>query len=128
MVGIDIVDVKRIKQLNKNGQLEKKILSGQELNYLNTKSMIVVKGRQLAERDYSLAGFWAAKEAVLKAFGVGINNINFKQIEILHKKSGAPYVNIEPEMQKKLCEKMYKNAEISISHDGELAISICVLN
>lgn len=128
MVGIDIVEIKRIKNLNDNGKLENKILSDREKDYLKSKSTKVVLDREFSEYDSSLAGFWAAKEAVLKAFGVGIKNINFKHVEIMHKESGAPYVKINKNLLDKICQKAPKNIEISITHDGGLAICICILN
>ena len=39
--------------------------------------------------------FWAAKEACMKAIGTGMRQgVTFKQIEVRHKSSGQPYLNV----------------------------------
>ena len=128
MIGIDIVEVKRIKELNKDGRLEQRILSTREQEYLNKKSINVVLGKTYSEKDNSLAGFWASKEAVLKALGIGINNVNLKEVEILHKSSGEPYGEVSEKIWKFAGKKPAKNIKISVSHDAGLAVSVCFLS
>ena len=128
MVGIDIVEVKRIKELNKDGRLEERILSLREKEYLNKKSEHVVAGKIFSERDNSLAGFWASKEAVLKALGIGINNVNLREVEILHKPSGEPYGEVSETIWKFAGKKPAKTIHISVSHDAGLAVSVCFLS
>ncbi|MBQ8468544.1 MAG: holo-ACP synthase [Clostridia bacterium] len=128
MVGIDIVDIKRIAEGNVDGKIENRILSDKEKEYISKKSRNLVKGRIFSEFDNSLAGFWAAKEAVLKAFGIGLHSINLKDIQILHKQSGEPYVELMPAAVAKIGGKKPKNIEISISHDAGMAVSVCFLN
>ena len=67
----------------------------------------------------SLAGIFAAKEAVIKCLS-NIQNLNWKNIEISKSKSGRPSVNILKEIP------FLKNIDISISHDGEYAIATAV--
>jgi len=127
MIGVDIVQVQRIKDLNKNGRLEQRILSEREQQYLNKKSNNVVPDKKFSEKDNSLAGFWASKEAVLKALGIGINNVNLKEVEILHKPSGEPYGEVSKNIWQFAKRKPAKQIEISISHDAGLAVSVCIL-
>jgi len=74
-----------------------------------------------------LAGFWAAKEAVLKALEIGII-VDLKQVEICHKENGAPYV----ELAKELCENYNLGKKIKInlstSHDAGVAVSFCQIS
>jgi len=128
MVGIDVVGIKRIVEGNVGGKIEDRILSDKEKEYLHRKSKNLVKGREFSEYDNSLAGFWAAKEAVLKSFGIGMHSINLKDIQILHKETGEPYVKLIGSALEKMGKDATKNAKISISHDAGLAISICFLN
>ena len=128
MIGIDIVEVKRIVQGNAGGQIENRILSDAEKEYLSHKRRNLVKGREYSEFDNTLAGFWSAKEAVLKAFGIGMHSLNLKDIQILHKASGEPYVELVGSALEKLGKNATKNAKISISHDAGVAISVCFLS
>lgn len=122
MLGIDVVEVERVVKANKNGAIEKKILTKQEKDYLLTKSTTVVN--KFSERDYSLAGFWAAKEAVLKALELGII-VDLKQVEICHKENGAPYVKLAKALKDKYNIDKNLKFELSTSHDAGVAVSVC---
>lgn len=106
MIGIDIVDLSKFEEKsNKKGFLEK-IFTKNELIY----------AKQNNNTLQSLAGIFAAKEAIVKAFGLNLSYILKKRIEILHNKQKRPYF--------KILDKIYKTG-LSISHDGNYAISIC---
>lgn len=122
MVGVDIVCVSRIENMQNKDKFINKILTPEERGYLSKKSK--VKKNLHSEYDYSLAGMWATKEAVLKAFGVGIIN-NLQQIEILHNNNGMPFVKIYDEFCKKYQIKMPRDISISVSHDGDYAVGVC---
>ena len=68
------------------------------------------------------AGFWAAKEAFSKAVGTGIGaECSFKDIKIYKTDKGAPRLALS----KKVVEQFdILNAALSITHDGEYAISV----
>lgn len=78
-------------------------------------------------RPESVAGRFAAKEAVSKALGTGIRGFEFKDIEIDKNTLGKPIVSLRGEA-KKLGEKLgnYK-IHLSISHSKENAIAYAVL-
>lgn len=103
-LGIDIVQLSRIKDCD---ALAKKILSSPEMeNYLKSSNKLSFIG-----------GRWAAKEAFLKAVGVGIFNkgtILFNEISILNEESGKPILIYK--------DKKY---DVSISHEKEYAVAIC---
>ena len=67
----------------------------------------------LRKREY-LGGRFAAKEAYLKANGLGLGGMRFNEIEVLNSKSGAPYLN-DPK------------AKISISHEKDYVIAFVVI-
>ncbi len=124
MIGVDVVSVERIIKINKDQKLEKRIASIAEQSYLNKKSKNIIDGRKYSEYDYSLAGLFASKEAVLKACGMGLGKVEVNKIEILHKQSGQPYVSLDDKTKESL--KIDKNSvvEISIAHDGDIAIAV----
>lgn len=124
MVGVDIVNVDRVAKLNKKEAFIEKVLTNQEREYLHKKSTKI--NNQYSEHDYSLAGFWAAKEAVLKALELGLIE-DLQNIEILHKPNGAPYVNLDKDFCKKHNISTKTSIHISISHDAGCAICMCYI-
>ena len=90
MIGIDLVEVERIKSAIKSSpKFVEKILTVSEQEYVNG----------LKNNVCHIAGFFACKEAVMKALE-NCKKIGFTEIEIIHKLSGKPYV------------KLYGNAKI----------------
>ncbi len=77
----------------------------------------------------SLAARFAAKEAVSKAFGTGIyrEGIRPDEIEILENPLGAPYVVLHGAAETYFNQNGFQEIEISLSHDGDLAAAVCVI-
>lgn len=84
-VGIDLIEIDRIKKSMKNPRFLKVILGEDE--YI-----------QLKERGFpvqSVAASFAAKEAFSKAVGTGFTGgLKFCEIELLRKSNGAPYLKL----------------------------------
>ncbi|MDX1808347.1 MAG: holo-ACP synthase [Sulfurospirillaceae bacterium] len=114
MIGIDLVSIDRIKKFkDKFGEKAlKKFLDDEEIN--------------LANSSESIAGFWAAKEAVSKALGLGIcADCSFFDIKIYKDKKNKPSFLLS----KRLIEK-YKiiDLDLSITHDRGFAIAVAHLH
>ncbi len=106
-VGTDIVKTDRISSAKESF-----------LHYAFTeKELAAFKGR--AE---SLAGNFAAKEAVGKALGTGISGFGLKDIEILRDERGKPYVMLHGGAAVFSELKFY----VSISHEKEYAVAYCI--
>ena len=106
MIGIDIISVSKIKE--KSDKFLRKIFTSNELSYAFKK-----------ENPYqTLAGIFALKEAVIKAYNLDIIYLKEAKIEVLHEKN-RPYIYIDGE----ICE-----CEVSISHDDGKAIAVCMNN
>lgn len=74
-----------------------------------------------------LAGNFAVKEAVAKAFGTGFRTFETRDIEVLRDELGKPYVNLYGEA-KKLYEDMgATNIHVAITDTKEYASAIAVL-
>lgn len=73
------------------------------------------------------AGRYAGKEAVVKALGTGFaGDITWRGIEVLRKKTGAPYVRLSGEV-KTLAESLgIKDLAISLSYSGDIAAASVV--
>ena len=77
-------------------------------------------------RDASLAGRFAAKEAVAKALGCGIGPVGWQEIEIRSAQNGEPSLQLHGKA-KELAESLgLATWAISISHSRENAIAVAV--
>ena len=113
MIGIDIENIERFKNLNQH--LIERVYTKNEIEYCNSHT----------NSHIHFAGLWCAKEAVVKA----LNDLSLavSEIEILHKPSGAPYINATPQLKQYLNDNSIKNIHISISHTDTIATSIAMI-
>lgn len=112
-IGIDIVEIARIETLIKrNRRFIEKVLSVQEQEKYQTLTSD-------SRRAEFVAGRFAAKEALGKALGTGLGQLNFCDIVILNETSGKPTLRFPG-------DDMYKT-HISISHSQTSAVANVVL-
>jgi holo-[acyl-carrier protein] synthase len=74
----------------------------------------------------SLAGRFAAKEAVSKALGCGIGDVSWKEIEILRAESGAPQLILHGAAERMASEQGLTNWSLSLSHSQSHAVAMAV--
>lgn len=110
MIGIDIVEVARIAELLKKQSFIEGVFTQNEYAYYLQKN----------ERAETLAGIFAAKEALLKSVGTGIN-LNLTSIEVAHTDNGQPYF-----VQNKWIKDFQLQFCLSITHTKDIAIAVCV--
>ena len=124
MIGIDIIEVKRMKKAIKaNPKVVDRFLTENEKKYVALKSKNPAD-KKYASDLYSISGIFAAKEAILKAFGVGITSgFGFLDIEITHNKFGAPLVQLSKKLAQHAKKHNLGEVLVSISHDGEYSIA-----
>ena len=116
MVGIDIIEVDRIEQgLKKKGFLQR-LLTKQEIEYVN----------QFKSIKEHIAGFFCAKEAVMKALE-DCKEISFLDIEIFHKQNGKPFIKLYGKAAEVFLKSGYSVIEISISQTKTYATAIAIL-
>lgn len=111
-IGTDILDIRRFERLylNWGNRLVSRLFNKNEIPSYSSKKKFI----------QSLAGKFAAKEAISKAFGTGIGSvIGFKDIKILKNKNGAPTASIDNINDKVI--------HISISHSDYYAIAFAIL-
>ncbi|KAB3534181.1 holo-ACP synthase [Alkaliphilus pronyensis] len=113
-IGIDIVEIKRIENaMKKNPRFINRILTDNEIQALKESNM----------KPESVAGFFAAKEAVVKAIGTGFRDIQWQDIEIYKDSLGKPMVHFHNNASKLAYSKNIDNILISISHSRENAVA-----
>ena len=113
MIGIDLIKTSRMNRLIE--RFGDKALQ----KFLLPEEILLVKNYKTA------AGFWAVKEAVSKALGVGIGSeCSFHDITISKTKKGAPKVKLAHHIVEKY---NIVNNSISITHDGDYAIAVVAI-
>ena len=127
MVGVDIVKIDRISSIAKKHSIHK-IFTGKELDYANSKVGKFNPELMEYRKHETLAGMFAAKEAFLKAIGIGIgSNITLFDIQILHNDTGKPYIEESEKIQMLMKTFELRQLDLSISHDGDYAIAVVQL-
>ena len=120
--GVDIVENKRIKNSLKIKGFINKIFTQNEIN----------KSKKLNNKINYFAKRFAAKEAFVKALGVGFrNNINFNDIDITNDKKGKPLINISNNIKKYLKKKFKLNKYkifLSLSDEKKHSIAYVIIN
>lgn len=115
-VGIDVVKIERIKHLQRHKNFFEKVFTSKERAYIE----------QNGAKAVTVAGLFAAKEAVAKALGRGLGPVSFQEIEIVHDPSGKPGVQVTGAGAALLQEKEFSELQISISHESEYAVAIAL--
>jgi holo-[acyl-carrier protein] synthase len=113
--GIDLVEIERVRA--GIGRLGERFLN----------RFFTPAERQLCEdQPHRLAARLAAKEAVAKAFGTGIGDVGWREIEVLCDARGRPVLHLHGKA-KALAESMGLDIwDVSISHTQQLATAMVV--
>ncbi len=115
-VGTDIIETSRIEEMiQKHGEIFlDRVFTKQEQEYCGI--------RKAASQHY--AGRWAAKEAILKAFGTGwAKGIHWTDIEVVNEMGGKPNVVTHGEATTLCDQRGIVTVLISISHCKEYAVA-----
>ena len=105
-IGIDIVEVSKIRKLMENKKFLNRFFSDAEVDYI----------RSSAKTDETCAGIFAAKESIIKALNGNLDGLLYKDISI-QRKNDIPFARVNG-----------INFFVSISHDGDYAISVANTN
>jgi holo-[acyl-carrier protein] synthase len=88
-----------------------------------------------AEREYafrqkdpakSLAARFGAKEAVMKAMGVGLWKFKFRDVEVVRAKSGAPSVALTGRAAEMARERGIAGWQLSLTHTETTALALAI--
>ncbi len=118
--GLDIVEIYRMKEaIEKWGEsFLDKIFTVREIEYS--------RSRKFSSQHY--AGRFAAKEAVVKAFGEGASSpFKWTDIEILNNKDGKPFVRFYNDALKLKNRVKVGDSFLTIAHSKEYAVANVIL-
>ncbi len=113
-IGIDIIEMDRVKRaVERHRGFVDRLFSREEVDYFTRKGMAVS----------SIAGSFAAKEAVAKAIGTGFTAFGWRDVIILRDSFGKPEVGLRGGARR-LCEtKGIERILVSISHGRDYAVA-----
>ncbi len=113
--GVDLIEIARIEEVvaRHGKRYLERIYTPAELEYCG-------------KRAESLAGRFAAKEAVSKALGTGIGDVAWQEIEILGDEQNAPVLRLYGAAERKAQELGLSTWSLSISHSQSHSVAFVV--
>jgi holo-[acyl-carrier protein] synthase len=116
-VGTDLVEVERFRlALSRRARLGVRLFSDDERAYAE-------RHRDPAPR---LAVRFAAKEAVMKALGVGLGAFKLRDVEVARRKGGAPEVVLYGKAEALAAERGVTSWRLSLTHTDSMAMAVAV--
>ena len=113
--GVDLIEIARIDE----------VVARHGKHYLE-RIYTPAELEQCGKRAESLAGRFAAKEAVAKALGSGIGDVAWKEIEVLGDENNAPLLTLHGEALKRANELGLSTWSVSISHSQSHSVAFVV--
>ena len=114
--GVDIIEISRIEE----------VVARHGKHYLE-RIYTPAELEQCGKRSESLAGRFAAKEAVAKALGTGIGDISWKEIEVLGDEQNAPVLTLHGSARQLADDLGLRNWSVSISHSQSYSVAFVVM-
>lgn len=115
--GVDILEIERIRDIiEKTPRFLERFFTIDENAYFASKNYKVE----------TIAGNFAAKEAVSKAFGTGVRGFNLKDLEILRDEFGKPVVILHNEAKGIAADHKIQSISVSISHSELYAVAFAL--
>lgn len=112
--GVDLIEISRIATATQNERFNERVYTDAEI--LETKKL-----------PHRLAGYFAAKEALLKAMGTGLAGFNWREMEIVHNEAGTPLFQVYGKIAQFLASLKVARIHVSISHCKEYAVAQVIL-
>lgn len=112
-IGIDMVEIERIKKACKKDAFLTRIFTQEEC-------------RQAKGRPSFFAGNFAVKEAVAKVFGTGFRTFMPIHIEVLRDELGKPYVKLYEGAKELAKELGIQRIHISITNTAECSTALVI--
>ena len=116
-LGVDAVDIERFRRV-----LARRPSMAQRL-FTESEREEVSRSRDASSR---LAARFAAKEAVMKALGVGIGSFDLKEVQIVRMASGAPRIVLAGRAEAVARSKGVSYLHVSLTHTELVAVASVV--
>ena len=118
-IGTDIVDVHRLsRSIRRQAAFVEDVFSADERAFC--------EAQRRPEQHY--AARFAAKEAFLKALGLGVfSGVELRDIEVVRGPGGAPRMRLGPTAAEALAQAGGGNPLVSVSHERDMALAFVVV-
>lgn len=113
-IGTDIVEVSRMARAMEKDVFLRKCFTEDEV------TRCFARGEKAAQ---AFAGYFAAKESIAKALGIGFRNFGPRDIEVCQTELGKPYASLkfQPNVPRGTL------IDISISHERHYAMAVAII-
>jgi holo-[acyl-carrier protein] synthase len=116
-IGLDLVDIERFgRVLQRRPSVLQRLFTLGERAYAES----------LANPVPSLAARFAAKEAVMKALGVGLGAFAFADVDVQRKQSGEPFLVLSGRAAQLAEEQSWQHCLVSLTHTSTVAAAVVV--
>ena len=116
-IGLDMVEVARIKRSLDNPRFLDKVFTPLEQEYILSRAM----------NAQTAAGIFAVKEAVSKALGTGFGCVRWTDVEILREEQGRPYAILKDTVLIQMQSMGGKSVWVSITHIKDYAAAQAII-
>ncbi len=117
-IGIDLVEIQRIKNWLANDRLLSRFFHPQEIEDVRR------RGARAAD---SLAARFAAKEAFGKALGTGLIGFSLRNVRVAASASGKPELVLYDDALEAFLKGGEGRLHLSLSHDGGIAAAVVAI-
>ena len=117
-IGCDIIEINRVEKAVQSDSFKKRVFTEAEIAYCES------RGKQ---QFASFAARFAAKEAVLKAFGTGLRGGELGEIEVLNDELGCPQLSLRGYHEELAKSKGVGKIHVTLSHSKDSAMAYVVL-
>lgn len=115
--GVDLLDIQRIKDIvARKPQFLNRFFTDNEYAYFESRGF----------KAETIAGNFAAKEAVVKALGTGVRGFDLKEVEVLRDALGKPYVILYGRAKETANGLNVGEIHLSISHTATHAVAFAI--
>jgi holo-[acyl-carrier protein] synthase len=116
-IGTDLVEVERFRlAMQRRAKLPERLFSDDEREY-------AFRQKDPAK---NLAARFGAKEAVMKAMGVGLWKFKLRDVEVVRRKGGAPVVLLHGRAAEMAEERGVQAWHLSLTHTNTIAMAVAI--
>ena len=115
MVGIDLIEIKRIKKSMQNPRFCKRVFGPSEWAFLQERGFSA----------QSAAASFCAKEAFAKALGTGVRGFSLAEVELLRGSLGEPSLHLSG-AARRIAQERGLPFSVSVTHTKEYAAAVVI--
>ncbi len=112
-IGLDLCETGRMEKLLQDDRFLNRFFTPGEIAY--------IRGKGVHAAD-TMAGLFAAREALGKALGSGLS-FDLREAEIRHDSKGCPFYHLTGTLAECTSDERFL---LSITHDGGIAAAVCI--